>query len=335
MRHPALPAVVLALAVATVALPAQPAPIVLRSGNVPAGNTEPAITYLQGPATAAFGFAFTAADFAAARTGPNALVLPSLAGGWPLQLPASPQAQWIDTAAGSHSALYAIPFQVTQTFASAVLTLQFVADDSLGDPAQAGVYVNELPVPDTSNVGSYYYVETLARGEIGPMLQQGSNWLYLYLHNTGGRGGLLFHASIQLDGGMLRRYGNGCAGSAGTPLLLPVGTPQPAAPVELRCYNLPTAPGLLALVLGLDGSTAFGMPTPVDLGFLGFPGCAAWCEPATAIAVPTVAGAALHVLTLPGPAYAARSIYGQAFVFDSAHPRGASVSNAVELRAGW
>jgi len=338
MPKPHSPSTVLALVTLTAlaaVLPAQIAPTLLRSGNVPPGNLDPAISYLQGPSATAFGFPFAAADFLAARTGPNPIVLGNIAGGWPLQLPLDPSAQWIDTPGSSHTALYAIPFPVAQPFTSAVLTLQFAADDSLGDTVEPGVYVNEVPLAGTVNVGGYYFVENTAHGEIGPLLVQGQNWLYLYLHNTGGRGGLLFHAKIQLDGGLLRTYGSGCSGSGGTPLLLPVGTPQPAAPVELRFYNLPNTPGLLAVVMGLTSQFAFGMPTPVDLGFLGYPGCSAWCDPLTALAVTTNGGAAQQTVTLPGAAFLGQSIFTQGFVFDPSIARGASVSNALELRSGW
>ena len=40
-------------------------------------------------------------------------------------------------------------------------------------------------------------------------------------------------------------------------------------------------------------------------------------------------------LPLPGAPFVGQSFYAQAFVFDPAHSRGASVSNAVELRAGY
>lgn len=308
--------------------------VVLRSGNVPAGQLEPNITYLQGPSAGAFAFPLTAAEFAAARAGSQATVRTSLAG-WPLQLPGDPQAQWIDTQGGSYTALYAIPFNVGQTFTSAVLRLEFSVDDFLGEATVPGVYVNELPVAGSGNIGGYYFVDNQVFTDVGPMLQPGQNWLYLYGRNTGGAGGLMFSARLTLDGGAVRRFGSGCSGSAGTPILL-AGSfdTTPGAAMPLRLYNLPTTPAPVVMAFGIDNRTSFGMPAPADLGFLGFPGCSGLFEIlGTALATNT-GGAAVFPMAMPGQAFVGQSLYTQGFVFDAATARGASVSNGLELRAG-
>jgi len=272
-------------------------------------------------------------DFQLARSGAQAQVRGSIAGGWPQQLPSAPAARWIDTQNGSASALYAIGFTVGQPTGSAVLTLQFAADDALGDAAEPGVYVNEVAVAGTSAIGGYFFVATIQR-DVSGLLQQGQNWLYLYLHNTGGAGGLLFHASLQVDGGMVAMYGQGCAGSAGTPLMLAAApSTLPGATATLSFFSLPLgAP--VALVLGSDNTTCFGLPVPADLGFLGFAGCAGLLEPVALVLVFSSGGGGQFLLPLPGQQFLGVSFYCQGFVFDSLHPRGASVTNGIELRTG-
>ncbi len=312
----------------------QPQPVEVFTGGAAPGQPDPTVTYLQGPATSGFGQTFVAADFQAARTGPQAQVRAAIAAGWPRQLPLGPQARWIDTQGGSASALYAIPFQLGALGSSAVLTMQFSADDTLGEVGIAGVYVNEIPVERSERVGSYYYVETLQR-DVSTSLQVGQNWLYVYLHNTGGAGGLLFWSEIQIDGGMIATYGSGCAGSAGTPLLLGSATSVlPGSPVSLDVYSVP-AGALVAMLFGSTNRTSFGQPTPADLAFLGYAGCSGLLEPVGLTVVFGSGGAASYPFGLPGPAFLGQSLFAQAFVFDSAHPRGASVSNGLDLRAGY
>jgi hypothetical protein len=306
----------------------------LRSGNAPAGQPDPVITYLPGPSSAGFGIPFSAGDFAAARGGPQALVRPSLAG-WQLQLPADPLAQWIDTNGSSASALYAIPFTLTAAASSAVLRMQFAVDDSLGELGIEGAYVNELPLANSTNIGGYYYAENYTNGEVLPLLQPGQNWLYLYARNTGGAGGLMFSAEIVLDGGLVRRFGAGCVGSNGTPLYLAAATSTAAgSPVDLRLYNLPLTPAPVVFVFGLDATGCFGQPAPFDLGPFGFPGCGCLVDPVSSVVGFNAGGAANLMISLPGPGFLGQSIYTQGFVLDPGSVRGASVSGGIELRAG-
>ena len=315
-------------------LGAQVPAIALTGGAAAPGQLDPDVTYLMGPPAAGFGAPFTTADFQIAQTGSQAQVRSAIAGGWPLQLPMDPSARWIDTQNGSASALYAIGFTVAQPTGSAVLTLQFSADDALGDPIEPGVYVNEVPVAGTTNIGGYYFIETIQR-DISGMLLPGQNWLYLYLYNTGGAGGLLFTAEVQVDGGMVASYGQGCVGSAGTPLMLAAApSTLPGATATLSLYSLPLgAP--VALVLGSDDTTSFGAATPADLGFLGFPGCSGLLEPVALVVILSSGGGAQFALPLPGPQFLGVSLFSQGFVFDAQHPRGASVTNGIELRTGY
>ena len=303
VRDPApMRALALAFSFALLALPAtaQAPAILLKSGNAAPGQTDPLLTYLPGPSTSGFGAQFTTNDFASARTGPQATVRSTIAGGWPAFVPQDPTALWVDTTGGSSSALYAIPFTIGAPLASDVLTMQFSADDFLGEATVAGVYVNEMPVAGTNNVGGYYFVETIQR-DIGPMLLQGQNWLYVYLRNTGGQGGLLFSARIQPDGGLVRTFGTGCIGSNGTPLMLAGATStQPGATALLSFYSLPSGTPVI-LALGVSNATSFGLPAPVDLGFLGFAGCSGLVEPVSSVILSGTNGGAQFAYLPGGP----------------------------------
>lgn len=329
-------AIALAFSFVLLALPAvaQAPAILLKSGNAAPGQLDPLLTYLPGPATSGFGAQFTTNDFAAARTGPQATVRNTIAGGWPSFVPQDPTALWVDTTGGSSSALYAIPFNIGAPLASAVLTMQFSADDFLGEATIAGVYVNEQPVAGTNNVGGYYFVETIQR-DIGPLLLQGQNWLYVYLRNTGGQGGLLFSARIQPDGGLVRTFGTGCLGSNGTPRMLAGATStQPGATALLSFYALPSGTPVI-LALGVTNATSFGLPAPADLGFLGFAGCNGYIEPVSSVILTSSNGGAQYAYTFPGIQFVGRSVFAQGFVIDPLVTRGASVTNAAELRGGW
>ena len=72
--------------------------------------------------------------------------------------------------------------------------------------------------------------------------------------------------------------GQGCPGSQGIPTLA-AGTrarPWLGDSFRIDLGNLPTRPGLLALVFGYTLTSWNGAPWPVSLGALGMPGCLAW-----------------------------------------------------------
>lgn len=186
--------------------------ITLRSGNAPIGTTDPQISMLVGPTNTPFAAPFTAADFASASGGPPAFVInPDPA--WLAVLPADPAAQWIATVGGGGfaqgSALYAIDFTVLpSTFISATITLDFVVDNYLGSSIAPGVYLNGMPLsgntflPACAPAGcaAHNAPQAMVRTDIAPLLQAGSNTLYIYANDTGVVAGLVFSATIDIYG---------------------------------------------------------------------------------------------------------------------------------------
>jgi hypothetical protein len=133
------------------------------------------------------------------------------------------------------------------------------------------------------------------------------------------------------------RYGRGCAGSAGVPVLdtVPPALPALGTSFPLQLSGLPSAPGVALLVFGFDLVRWNGQALPIDLGAFGLPGCDAWIGPASGLSVLVpYAGSATHSLFLPAsPALAGLVLGAQALVLDAAAPSGlGSVSNAAILR---
>ncbi len=156
---------------------------------------------------------FTPADFTAADTGPNAvLVNNSLPAGWFPSLPINPAAQWIsntDVRLTQLSVLYAFPFTVTETdITAAFITVYFAADNFLGDNdgtingPNESVYINGAAIGALEGGGLDQQYQT-ARIDITNFVNTGANTLYLYnLNNVdfGHWSGLMAHSVIEVLG---------------------------------------------------------------------------------------------------------------------------------------
>jgi hypothetical protein len=134
----------------------------------------------------------------------------------------------------------------------------------------------------------------------------------------------------------IARYGPGCAGSAGTPVL---GAPPGAVPalgttLSLQLGALPPAPGLAVLAFGFDRTQWLGVPLPMALDAVGLPGCRAWVPPEFWLLLPTNGGSASHGLGIPAaPWLAGLTLGAQALSFDAAAAGGiGAVSNGIVLR---
>lgn len=181
--------------------------IVLRSGNAAPGNPDPNITMLVGSGGAPLSAApFTAAEFDAACSGPNAIVTPGFSA-WLQHLPCDPQAQWIgiDAFNTPASALYCYEFQVeTCCIELAMLNFCWATDDALGDPAAwgggnpDGVYLNGVAV-NPSIFGGNYAAETVAAADVTSLLQCGTNRLQIYNRDAGFVvSGVIFSATLDI-----------------------------------------------------------------------------------------------------------------------------------------
>jgi hypothetical protein len=182
---------------------------VLRSGTVPPTQTDPAITYLLGPAGCGVGFAaaFSAADFAAADAGPNAWSVPNHFA-WFESLTCDPLANWIsiDASWSPRSVLYSMSFVLPTDccFLSATLNFCWGADDRLGDhevgaPNPAGVYVNGVPVPAIAG-GNFGAESQVFGADITSLVHCGVNHLYVYNRDVGcAIAGAIFSARILVE----------------------------------------------------------------------------------------------------------------------------------------
>jgi hypothetical protein len=147
-----------------------------------------------------FASAFTAANFAAAQTGPLAFVLTSTPF-WISSLPADPAAKWLGTnaTAGTNvgdTALYAISFNIPDPFASGSFTLNYAVDNELGD-LHPGIYLNGIALPSSTGIGTFSSQFTYTDSSVGADLMQGTNWLYIDAVNLGAPAGLIFSATVR------------------------------------------------------------------------------------------------------------------------------------------
>jgi len=190
--------------------PAMGAIITVRSGNGSIGQPDGEITFVAGGSLFPLSnSAFTSADFADARNGPNALVVGQRNPAW-AQLNADPQAEWIgaDPAALPASALYAMDFQVgVQNITNATVDFHWNVDDKLGDvdgngdptgPNPIGVYINGTPL-DMSFSGGGLSSQSSASADVTSLLNTGQNQLYVYNRDTAAIiSGVIFSATFNV-----------------------------------------------------------------------------------------------------------------------------------------
>jgi hypothetical protein len=183
--------------------------ISIRSGDGPLFGPDSSITMLVGPQDTGFNVPLTPADFAAASSGPAAIVVPHHPA-WVPTLAVDPAAQYISTHAihpNAHpsigtilsSALYAVDFEVTSaTVDSATLDIYFHVDNQLGDIANEGVFVNGIPVANTKG-GSFGADYSFLGRDVTSMVHPGTNTLYVLGVDVGGPSGLQFHVDITVE----------------------------------------------------------------------------------------------------------------------------------------
>jgi hypothetical protein len=134
------------------------------------------------------------------------------------------------------------------------------------------------------------------------------------------------------------RYGAGCAGSGGMPVLdaLPNTRPALGTPFTLQLTSLPSQSGNVLLAFGF-GLTHWNLTAlPVSLDPVGLPGCRMWIGPAAngLFLLSHAGGTANFAIAIPATQALAGLVVGtQALVFDAAAPGGiGSVTNAGILR---
>ncbi len=135
--------------------------------------------------------------------------------------------------------------------------------------------------------------------------------------------------------GAFEPFGTGCAGSGGTPTLA-LGDPLPPRAGERMTVSFTGLPQSIAPVfvqLGTSNRTWAGLPLPLDLGFLGMPGCLWSISIDAGYVVPRFFGQATWSTVLP--LQPGTEFFLQALVADStANAAGYTVSNAARVIVG-
>jgi hypothetical protein len=134
--------------------------------------------------------------------------------------------------------------------------------------------------------------------------------------------------------------GAGCPGVAGTPALAPLDGALPwlGETFTLQVTNLGSDPAShLPFVFLGDSAMAWGaVALPIDLGYLGMPGCALHTSVLLSAPLVNEGGAATLPLPLPPPGlHEGLALYAQVAVTSpGANPLGMVMSNAGEMRFG-
>jgi hypothetical protein len=132
-------------------------------------------------------------------------------------------------------------------------------------------------------------------------------------------------------------FGNGCPGSAGTPVLAPSGQSLPwlGSSFTMTVSGM-AATGLGAGCLGLSRLQWQGTPLPLSLAAVGMPGCSLRVSPEVLFVVFGGGGSAPWTLNIPNqPVFLGASLFAQAAVVDpGANALGLTMSNAAELLCG-
>lgn len=130
--------------------------------------------------------------------------------------------------------------------------------------------------------------------------------------------------------------GDGCAGSAGVPLLTATGTPEIGGQVDYALANAP-AGAIAALIFGFSDTLWGSTPLPFDLGVAGAPGCLLRVEPLLLEpGIATASGTLDVVEPFPHlPALLGVVLYTQFAVGDAAaNALGVTLANALQTRLG-
>jgi hypothetical protein len=155
--------------------------VIVRSGNGTVGSQDTEVRFLSYGVTS--DVTPQPADFVTVKTGPFAYVVPP-DGPYIPQLPSDPNAKWIAHSPGlaSGSALYAVPFQLTDSvITSATLTFYFSVDNAVN-----GIFFNGQRISGNSYDGDYHAQYEFVRNDIGPLLIPNStNWLYVNASDYG------------------------------------------------------------------------------------------------------------------------------------------------------
>ena len=157
----------------------------------------------RGPQATPFG-QLHAGDFNPTLSGENAYVFDGLAGGWLANggLSSGSMAKWVGVdqngyAGASHSALYAISFNLAQAGA-AKLNFTYTSDDQIGDDLNEGLFLNGNAIAGTKSPGVTWngVVTSLTNLDLG-VLSAGQHTLYINVANTGnGPSGIMFEGSV-------------------------------------------------------------------------------------------------------------------------------------------
>jgi hypothetical protein len=145
------------------------------------------------------------------------------------------------------------------------------------------------------------------------------------------------HAYASVYPASLASVGNGCPGTAGTPLLATEANARAwtGDNLTLELTGLPAA-GAATITLGASAQSFGGIPLPIVFAPQGAPGCALWSSIELAVPVANVGGTASLTFAIPvNPLLLGNAFYAQGLAQDTgANPLGLIASNSLALTVG-
>jgi hypothetical protein len=132
-------------------------------------------------------------------------------------------------------------------------------------------------------------------------------------------------------------FGQGCAGTAGSPVLLPSIGHRPWLGDSFQAEVINAPAGRPAVLFSGSSRTNFaGLTLPFDLTALGMPGCTLWCSGQILLPMTPGGGPPSAAIQIPlDPALAGGAFYQQALVVDpGANTAGLTATQGLEHRFG-
>lgn len=130
-------------------------------------------------------------------------------------------------------------------------------------------------------------------------------------------------------------FGSGCQGTNGAPTLFFTGTPNLGQTFDIVCSNLRIS-SIGIWIYGYSATSAGGVPLPVDLSLIGFPGCSLYVSAeASEPYATTNSTQAVRPFTLPPvPSLATAELFVQNAILDPVAAGGLAFSNGGRFRVG-
>jgi hypothetical protein len=183
-----------------------------------------------------------------------------------------------------------------------------------------GVLLDEPGLPDHGSLGGGYQWSRAVFGQGGGQVRIAAVDLYANSATSA------FYDDLSLHQARFESFGTGCAGAMPAPVFSPIMLPMIGQPYLQQINNLPTSAAFH--ILGFDNQTSALGPLPLNLSFVGAPGCFLRVRPDSSIFLGGSQNSAVFSLSIPNQSsLVGMKFYEQAAALDpTANALGATIS---------